>query len=77
MEKTSGPAGTTSTISNCTLKNTINTTPRNAKLAAGRRFIAPCLRGEWNAYAGKHQRMTWFDVCAFICNQGCEENEAA
>lgn len=39
------------------------------KVAAGRRYIAPCLRGEWNAYAGKHQRMTWFDVCAFVCNQ--------
>lgn len=43
------------------------------KVAAGRRLIAPCLRGEWNAYAGKHQRMTWFDVCAFICNQAARK----
>ena len=30
------------------------------KVAAGRRLIAPCLRGEWN-------------VCAFICNQAAKK----
>jgi hypothetical protein len=39
------------------------------KVAAGRRYLAPSLRGEWNAYASKHPQMTWFDVCVFVINQ--------
>lgn len=42
------------------------------KVAAGRRCIAPNLRGEWNAYASKHPQMTWFDVCVFIINQSAQ-----
>jgi hypothetical protein len=42
------------------------------KVAAGRRHLAPSLRGEWNAYASRHPRMTWFDVCVFVINQSAQ-----
>lgn len=42
------------------------------KVAAGRRCIAPSLRGEWNAYASKRPQMTWFDLCTFVINQSAQ-----